>query len=78
MPLTSNMAFEPLLGTLTPWLMFTMRDARNLAGKIEQLTQISKSEKIALGKELRTMVVQRHSVQGLMDRLLEMWCRGGR
>ena len=76
-PLTSNPAFGPLLGTLAARLMFVVRDARDLAGKTEQLAQLSGSERIALGKHLRTIVVQQHSGQGLMDRLVTVWSRGG-
>jgi hypothetical protein len=53
--------------------MFTVWDARDLAGKIEQLAQLPQVEKGALGRELRAVVVQQHSVQGLMDRLVEVW-----
>ena len=77
-PLTSNIAFGPLLGRLATRLMFAVRDAQDLAGKIEQLAQLSEMERETLGREMRSIVVQQHSVQGLMDRLVEVWERGGR
>jgi glycosyltransferase involved in cell wall biosynthesis len=77
-PLTSNPAFGPLLGTLAPRLMFTGRDARDLAGKIGQLARLSEIKRGELGKELRSIIIQQHSVQGLMHRLVELWSRSGR
>jgi glycosyltransferase involved in cell wall biosynthesis len=77
-PLTSNIAFGPLLGTLTSRLTFSAQDAVNLARKLEQLAHLPEAERGALRKELRTMVVQQHSVHGLMDRLVEVCGRGGR
>jgi glycosyltransferase involved in cell wall biosynthesis len=76
--LTSNPAFEPLLGTLAPRRTFAVKDARDLAGRIEQLAQLSGSRRITLGKHLRAIVVQQHSVQRLMDQLVEVWSRGER
>lgn len=69
---TSNEAFEPLLGSLTPRLMFTAGDARDLGGKIEVLARLNEMEKKSLGTVLRGIVIQQHSVQGLMHRLVEV------
>jgi glycosyltransferase involved in cell wall biosynthesis len=77
-PLTSNTAFDPLLGMLAPRLMFTVRDARDLADKIGRLARLPQVERDALGRELRSIVIQQHSIQGLMDQLVAMWGRGGR
>lgn len=76
-PVTSNPAFEPLLGTLSKRLVFTAGESRDLANMIEQLLRSSEVERIVLGRELRAIVVQRHSMQGLMDRLMEALGRGG-
>ncbi len=77
-PLTSNLAFGPLLGALAPRLMFAARDARHLADKIERFAQFPKVEKGTWERELRSLVVQQHSVAGLMDRLVKAWGRGPR
>lgn len=76
-PLASNAAFEPLLGTLAARLMFAAGNVPDLAGKIERLVQLSEMERGVWGKELRSIVVQQHSVHGLMDRLVEAWSQGG-
>lgn len=76
-PLTSNPAFGPLLGKLAPRLMFTVRDARDLADKVERLARLSKVERGNLGRELRSVVVRHHSVQELMGQLMAVWSRGG-
>jgi glycosyltransferase involved in cell wall biosynthesis len=72
-PVTSNPAFEPLLGTLSARLMFAAGESRDLAHRMEKLLRFSEVERMVLGRELRAVVVQRHSVRGLMDRLLEVW-----
>jgi glycosyltransferase involved in cell wall biosynthesis len=76
-PLVSNVAFELLLGTLAAQLMFAAGNVPDLAGKIERLVQLSEMEREVWGKELRSIVVQQHSVHGLMDRLVEAWSQGG-
>jgi glycosyltransferase involved in cell wall biosynthesis len=77
-PLTCNLAFGPLLGALAPRLTFAAQDAPGLADKIERLARLSEMERETLGRELRAVVVQRHSVEGLMDRLVKVWDRGER
>lgn len=77
-PLTCNVAFGPLLGALGPGLMFAAQDARGLADGVERLARLSEVERVRLGVELRAIVVERHSVGGLMDRLVRVWDRGGR
>jgi glycosyltransferase involved in cell wall biosynthesis len=71
--LTSNPAFGPLLGTLAPRLMLAAGDAWALAGKIEQLARLPYVEREVLVRKLRSIVVQQHSVQGLMNRVVEVW-----
>ncbi|MDY7041985.1 MAG: glycosyltransferase family 4 protein [Chloroflexota bacterium] len=71
-PITSNPAFEPLLGMLAPQLMFAKGDALELVNTIEKLAQISTTERQAWKVELRTLIVRQHSVRGLMDRLQEV------
>jgi len=75
-PITSNAAFQPVLGMPSVRLTFAAGDAQGLADRIERLAQLSPVERESLGRELRSIVVRQHSVQGLMDRLVAVCSRG--
>ena len=75
-PLTSNVAFQAVLGMPSVRLTLAAGDAQELADRIERFAQLAAVEREALGGELRSVVARQHSVQGLMDRLVEICSRG--
>jgi len=72
-PLTSNSAFRLVLGVLSPHLVLDEGDAYGLADRMDSLSRLSTSERKELGARLRAIVVQQHSVQSLVRRLVEEW-----
>jgi len=76
-PLTSNSAFRLVLGVLSPRLVLDEGDACGLADRMDSLSRLSISERKEMGTRLRAIVVQQHSVQNLVGRLVEEWKRVG-
>ena len=70
LPLTCNESFVPLFGDLAGRLVFAKHDARDLAGKIEGLLDLSDEDRSALSRRLRNIVKEHHNLDVLMDRLV--------
>ena len=72
---TSNASFEwvfePLGRELSEQLRFPEGDANALAARVEGLLARGRVERDALGRELRSLVEERHEVDRLMRRLVE-------
>jgi glycosyltransferase involved in cell wall biosynthesis len=69
----ANEGFGPTLGTYRAVLSFGHGDAQELAGKIIGLMGLSKEERDEMGRHLRERVVRAHSLDGLVDRLIEVF-----
>jgi glycosyltransferase involved in cell wall biosynthesis len=70
--LTSNRAFQPLLGDVTPELLFPESDPKSLASRIERLREMSPTARRALGIRLRDRVEREHGLERLMDRVVAL------
>ena len=71
---TSNASFEwvfePLGPELSQQLRFPEGDAQALADRVQGLLSRSRVERDVVGRELRTLVEERHEVDSLMRRLV--------
>jgi glycosyltransferase involved in cell wall biosynthesis len=67
--LTSNVAFERVLGSLASSAMVAKGDAVGLAERLWMLAELSPQERRAAGQQLRRVVVSRHSLEVLARRL---------
>jgi glycosyltransferase involved in cell wall biosynthesis len=65
---TCNEAFQPILGSIDPPLLFPAGDAEALAERILGLRQSSTEARSALGERLRGIVMRDHSVDQWADR----------
>jgi glycosyltransferase involved in cell wall biosynthesis len=68
--ISTNPAFEPLLGGLPVSLLAAPRDPRSLAETIDALAAASASDRAATGAELRRRVVAGHSVDHWADEVI--------
>ena len=73
MPITCNEAFADIFGDYADRLMFEKGDAGDLAGRILDVIKVDTGSRLVLGKALRDIVVQRHSVEGLMSKIAEIF-----
>lgn len=72
---TSNEAFFPILEPWRDVLIVPDGSAETLADRLCKLIAMPEAERAALGAALRQIVVAHHSLDRLMDRLVEMWAR---
>ena len=72
-PLTCNEAFAPILGALDRRLLFPIGDVRTLAERIAILLDLGPSECRCLGKQLRTEVLQYHSLTHMTEALITVF-----
>lgn len=71
--LVANDGFQETLGQWANLLIFRYGDAENLAQKIEQLLKFPDAKLQAIGAGLNKSVINRHSLQRLTDKLLELF-----
>jgi glycosyltransferase involved in cell wall biosynthesis len=67
-----NRTFTTLLGENAGRLLFREGDAEDLATKLEVLATSPSTEHLALGQQLRAAVVREHSVERLMDSIVNI------
>lgn len=68
--LVSNDAFNNIFDAeLRGKLMFKERDVLNLSSKIENLINTPKEDMMIIKKEMRNIIVKKHSLDGLIDKL---------
>ena len=70
---TSNEAFFPILEPWKDLLIVADGSARTLAERLKALIGMGQAERAALGEKLRQIVVEQHSLDRLMDRLVALW-----
>jgi glycosyltransferase involved in cell wall biosynthesis len=70
--LVSNPAFEPMLGDISPALMFREADADDLADKMEGMARASSSQRVAIGTSLRRHIEDEHSLAHWVDQMVEL------
>lgn len=66
---TSNAAFERVLGDLAPQLVVTRQDAADLSNRLLALKSQALEERLALGQQLRCIVIRDHSLPRLAQLL---------
>ena len=70
---TSNDTFLPLLSKFQDLLLVNKYDPDDLAKKIEKVIKLNTEEKNKIGRELREIVVEKHSLDRLIDNLLNIF-----
>lgn len=70
---TSNSAFRPLLGNLAAQLMVPRNDPAALADRIRTIARWAPEERDRVGRALRQIVVDRHSLDGLVAQILAIF-----
>jgi glycosyltransferase involved in cell wall biosynthesis len=71
--LVANEGFRESLGKWADWLVFRHGEAEDLSRKIERLLQLNRVQQRAIGTDLRRKVVERHSLERLVNRLLTLF-----
>ncbi len=69
--LTTNDAFRPVLGKHAELMVKTDASPEALAGAIERLAALPAGERAQIGAELRQTIVRDHSLERMMDRIVE-------
>jgi glycosyltransferase involved in cell wall biosynthesis len=71
--LTANEGFKETLGEFADHLVYRHGDAEGLAAALQWALSLSETEKRRIGAYLREQVVKMHSLERLMDRLVELF-----
>jgi glycosyltransferase involved in cell wall biosynthesis len=71
--LSSTLGFRDTLGRWADWLLFRHGSPEDLAEKIEQLLKLDAVQRQIIGAELRQSVLEKHSLEGLTDRLVQLF-----
>jgi len=69
--LTCNEALEEILGKRKDKLMYPKKDYKKLAERIKYIINLEKDEKEKIGRNLRQIIVENHSLEGLVKKILE-------
>ncbi len=69
--LTCNEALIDILGKYKETLMYPKKDYKKLAGKIEFILKLDYAERKKIGGDLRNIVVESHSIDGLITKILK-------
>ena len=73
--LTCNESFAPLLADHADLLLFAPSNPEELAQRLSQVLTLEPDYRSELGRALRRLVVDDHSVAGLTDRFVEVFTR---
>ncbi len=73
---TSNEAFQTMLAPWSETLWVPPESPEMLPSRLERALALSPAERMAMGQSLRQMVVEGHSLDRLMDRLVALWSEG--
>ena len=73
--LTCNESFAPVLANHEDMLMFAPSNPAELAERLTSVLALDESDRSELGRALRQIVVDDHSVAGLTDRFVEVFTR---
>ena len=73
--LTCNESFAPVLANHEGMLMFAPSNPAELAARLTSVLALDESRRSELGRTLRQIVVDDHSVAGLTDRFVEVFAR---
>ncbi len=69
--LTCNEALIDILGKYKEMLMYSKKDYEDFAGKIEFILKLNYETRKKIGEDLRNIVVENHSVDGLITKILK-------
>ena len=69
----ANEGFRETMGKWAPHLLFSYGNHEDLGQKLESLLRMNETEREIMGKELRESVIIRHSLERLMDRLVNIF-----
>ena len=72
---TCNESFAPVLADHADLLMFAPSDAAELAERVAAVLALAADRRQELGRTLRRIVVNDHSVAGMTDRFVEVFAR---
>jgi len=67
--LTCNEALKNVLGKYSKNLMYSKKDSRALAKKIEFIMELDKRSRKTMSKNLRQIVIENHSLDGLINKI---------
>jgi len=70
MPLVCNESFKEVFGDYADRLMFEKGNAGDLVGKVLDVIETNTGSRLILERALRDIVVQEHSVEGLINKLV--------
>jgi len=73
LPLVCNEAFKEILGDYSSILMFGAKDQAALADKITYILRMKVSKRKELGRSMREIIREKHSVQNLTEKLIEVF-----
>jgi len=62
-----------VLGEYKEKLMYPKKDFEKLAEKIKFIRDLKEDEKEKITKDLRNIVVEKHSLNGLVDRIITVY-----
>jgi glycosyltransferase involved in cell wall biosynthesis len=71
--LSSTLGFRETFGRWADWLLFRHMDPEDLAGKLGRLLALDAIQRQVIGTELRQRVLEKHSLEGLASRLVELF-----
>jgi glycosyltransferase involved in cell wall biosynthesis len=71
--LSSTLGFKETMGKWADRLLFEHRNAEDLATKLEGLLRMRRGEREAVGECLRQSVQERHNLEHLADRLVQLF-----
>ncbi len=71
--LSSTLGFKETLGLWADGLLFRHSDPEDLAGKIARLFRLDAVQRETMGTELRQRVLEKHSLEGLTNHLVELF-----
>ena len=71
--MVANEGFRETLGPWANYLMFRHGDPHDLARKLRRILDMDPATRERMGRDLRNVVVERHSLRRLIDRLVELF-----
>lgn len=70
--LTCNEALEEILGEYKDKLMYPKKDYKELAKRIKYIINLEKGEKEKIGRNLRQIIVENHSLKRFVEKILSL------
>jgi glycosyltransferase involved in cell wall biosynthesis len=71
--LSSTVGFKETFGRWADWLLFRHQDPEDLSIKIDQILTLDDTHRKKMGTELRQRVMEKHSLEGLGNRVVRLF-----